>query len=87
MKRILLPFLILLGGFQLATAQVITFEPSASVTGFLPSNYPSGATSCVLQNTNTITAVVNTLTSWNNAATTIDKTLRYSSTPFPCLPT
>ncbi len=87
MKRILLPFLILLGGFQLATAQVITFEPSASGTGFLPSNNSSGGISFVIQNTNPFPAVMNSLTYWNNAAATRDYTLWYSSTSISGLAT
>jgi len=87
MKQILFSILLLVATLQSIDAQVITFSPSTTGTGYTPSNNSSGGITFVIENTNPFPAVLNSLTYWNSVAATKDYTLWYSSTSLSGLAT
>lgn len=68
---------------RMLMAQTITFNPSATGTGFLPSNNSSAGISFLIQNTNPYPAVMTQLTYWNSVAATKDFVLWYAPTTVP----
>jgi hypothetical protein len=87
MKKTLFSILVLLCTLQISFSQVITFQPTTSGTGYLPSNNSSGGITFVIQNTNPYPAILNSLTYWNSVAATKDFTLWYSSSSISGAPT